>query len=60
MMTLKVQPNGEGLSVSMTTDTSEGGWVSGKVDERDLGERLVRAKGDVPMWLDGVWQALYS
>lgn len=60
MMTLKVQPDGDGLNVSFSTDAPEGDWVSGKLEVRELREGLMRVKGDVPAWLNAVWQKLYS
>lgn len=64
MLTFKVQPDAENVRVSFSTDASPGDGraiehVRGRLNEEELARGLVQVKGDVPVWLDSVWNALY-
>lgn len=58
MLRLDVSPNGEGVSVSVSTESGEDGV--GDLDSDDLARELVRLRGEVPVWLDGVCGKLYT
>ncbi|KAJ9094335.1 hypothetical protein QFC20_006903 [Naganishia adeliensis] len=58
MLRLDVSPNGEGVRVSVSTESGEDGV--GDLDSDDLARELVRLRGEVPVWLDGVWGKLYT
>jgi hypothetical protein len=64
MLTLKVKPDAEDVRVSYSTDAPSGDdraveHVRGRLSEEELARGLVQVKGDVPVWLDSVWKALY-
>jgi hypothetical protein len=64
MLTLKVKPDAESVRVSYSTDAPSGDdrtmdFVRGRLDEAELARGLMQVKGDMPVWLDSVWKALY-
>jgi hypothetical protein len=64
MLTLNVTPDAESVRISYSTNASSGDdrtmdFVRGRLNEEELARRLVQAKGDMPVWLDSVWSALY-
>jgi hypothetical protein len=59
MVRLDLEPetNGQGVGVSVSTESGDG---IGMLEPGELGRELVRLRGEVPVWLDGVCGGLYK